>query len=712
MKQILQHVGSGELEVAEVPEPACMPGGIVVRTAASLISSGTEKSIVDFAGKSLLGKVHERPDLVRKVIGKVRTEGVVSTIRTVTARLDDTVALGYSCAGVVDAVGVGAEEFSVGQRVACAGMGYASHASVVSVPKNLAVAVPDGVSLDDAAYVTLGAIALQGIRITAPTLGECVVVIGLGVLGLLTAQLLRANGCRVIAIDLDAARVARAKALGADVAVTRADDATGTVSRFTAGIGADAVIVTAATDSADPLDLAGDVCRSRGRVVVVGAVKMEVPRETYYMKELELRLSRSYGPGRYDPSYEVRGHDYPIGYVRWTERRNMEEFLRLVASGAVTPSALTTHRFPIDRAGDAYDIVIGKVTAAFAGIMLEYGETTGASRTRTVRLKPRAASSSATGVGVIGAGGFASSTLLPRISKRTDLAMMGVATAHGVTSSAAAKRFGFSYATTDAASIIADPDIGIVVVATRHGLHAALAAAALRAGKDVFVEKPLALDDESLLDVLDAQRESGRVLAVGFNRRFSPLAADLKRALPGNSSVAIHYRVNAGPLPAESWIRHREDGGGRIVGEVCHFVDFCSFLVDDAPREVFGYAAGGNHDIVSIVIKYENGSTATINYFANGDTTVPKERVEVFQGGCIALLDDFRELHVTYNRQTVKQRLRAQDKGFDGELDSFFRAVREGGLPPIALESIAATTRTTFVIERSLLSGRPERVTP
>ncbi len=711
MKQVLQHVGSGELEIAEVPEPACTPGHVVVRNAASLISAGTEKTIVDFASKSLIGKAHDRPDLVRKVVGKIRSDGIASTIRTVSARLDQTIALGYSCAGIVDSVGAGAEEFVPGQLVACAGMGHASHAGVVSVPKHLVAAIPSGVELEDAAYVTLGAIALQGVRIAAPTLGECVAVIGLGVLGLLTVQLLRANGCRVIAIDLDPERVARARALGADAGVARTDDVAGAVAHATNGIGADAVIITAAAESSDPIELAGAIARDRGRVVVVGAVKIDVPRESYFAKELEVRMSRSYGPGRYDPAYEQRGHDYPIGYVRWTEQRNMQEFLRLVSTGQVTPSALTTHRFPVDRAGDAYDIVAGRVKAPFAGILLQYSSDRIAEPLRTVRLSSRPLAPDTLGVGFIGAGGFATNTLLPRFAKRSDASLRGVATTHGTTAANAGKRFGFSYATTDTAALLADASIHAVVIATRHGTHASLAADAMRAGKDVLVEKPVAIDETGLAGLLDAQRTTGRLLTAGFNRRFSPLSAELRSAFPEGTRLAIDYRVNAGRIPADSWINDPVDGGGRIVGEVCHFIDLCSFVTGDAPSEVFAWSTGGDaHDTVAIVVKFARGSVATIDYFTTGDAAISKERIEVYSAGTVALIDDFRELHITHGGNTTTRRLRAQDKGFDAEIDAFLTAVKRGGPAPIAIDSIAATTRATFAIVQSLHTGAPIRI--
>jgi predicted dehydrogenase/threonine dehydrogenase-like Zn-dependent dehydrogenase len=714
MKQVVQHVRTRRLEVAEVPEPGVRSGGILVRNAASLISAGTEKTITDFAGKSMLGKARDRPDLVRQVVDRVKKDGIGPTVQTVLSRLDQPIALCYSGAGVVEAAGRGAEEFSAGDRVACAGMTYASHADVVFVPRNLSVPVPDGVSLEDAAYVTVGAIALQGVRVADVRLGESVAVIGLGLLGQLAVQILRAAGCRVIGVDLDPAKVALARQLGAEAAVVRTDDVHGAVAAFTGGRGADAVVITAATSSSDPVELAGEIARDRAVVSMVGATGMDLPRKPFYDKELQLRLSRSYGPGRYDPQYEEKGADYPVGYVRWTERRNMEEFLRLVAAGQVTPAALTTHRFPVARAEAAYDVIQGKTGEPFAGVLLTYPERT-EPPVRRVVLSRAAPAAGALGVGFVGAGNFARAVLLPRFQKLPEVALAGVSTATGMNARAVGERFGFGYATTDTPALLADPAVRAVVVATRHASHARLAAQALRAGKAVFVEKPLALDEAGLREVRAAQEETGGVLAVGFNRRFSPLARVVKDAFTPGVPLAIAYRVNAGFIPRESWIHDPEDGGGRIVGEVCHFIDLCQFLADDEPVEAFahalGGAEGGMHDTVAITLRFSRGSVATISYYATGDRSFPKERVEVFAGGTLAVLDDFREVVVSRGGKRTRTRRMSQDKGFDEEVAAFVRAAREGGALPIPLRSLVATTRATFAVVTSLQTGAPAPVT-
>lgn len=710
MKQVLQHVRSRRLEVADVPEPALRAGGVIVRNAASLVSAGTEKMLVEFAGKSLLGKAQERPDLVRQVIDKARKDGVGPTVQAVLSRLDQPLALGYSCAGVVEEAGRGAAEFAPGDRVACAGMGYASHAGVVFVPRNLAVKIPDGVSFEDASYVTLGAIAVQGVRVAEVRLGEAVAVIGLGLLGQLVVQVLAAAGCRVIGIDLDPAKVALARELGAEAAVVRTDDVPGAVAVFTGGRGADAVVIAAATDSDDPVELAGEIARDRAVVAMVGTTGMKVPRKVYYEKELQLRLSRSYGPGRYDPEYEEKGRDYPIGYVRWTQRRNLEEFLRLVAAGQVTPSRLTTHRFPVERAEEAYEVIQGKTGQAFSGVVLTYPEAR-EPRLRTIALSTRAPVSGALQVGFVGAGMFAQAVLLPRFSRAKHVELAAIATSTGASARTAGQKFGFRTAGTDTAALLADPGVAAVAIATRNGSHARLAAQALRAGKAVFVEKPLAIDEEGLAEVLAAQAETGGVLTVGFNRRFSPLAAEVKRAFTPGLPLAIAYRINAGPLPRDHWMHDPAEGGGRIIGEACHFVDLAQYFTGDLPVEAYAQALGGpeggRQDTVTLSLRFAGGSVATIAYFSTGDKAYPKERVEVYGGGALAVLDDFREVTISRAGKRTRTRKLSQEKGFDEEVAAFVSAARQGGAPPIPMEHLAATTRATFALVESLRTGLP-----
>ncbi len=706
MKQVIQNFRSGVLKVDEVPETMVKRGGVLVRNVASLISAGTEKMAVDLAQRSLVGKAKERPDLVKQVLGKLRRDGLMSTLNTVKARLDTPLALGYSCAGVVCEVGPGAEEFQVGDRVACAGMNYASHAETVFVPKNLTVKLPEGVSYEDAACVTLGAIALQGVRTAEVKLGDAVAVIGLGLLGQLTIQILKAAGCRVLGIDLEVGKLALARQLGADAAVLRGADVELAVAQFSGGYGVDAIIITAAAETNDPVELAGVIARDRAIVSMVGAVKLEVPRKVYYEKELQLRLSRSYGPGRYDAQYEEQGVDYPIGYVRWTERRNMQEFLRLVAVKAVRLEPLITHRFPIAQAAQAYDIITGKTAQPYLGILLTYPERVAPS-TRLMALKPNARKMAAVTLGVIGAGNFAKSVLLPRLAKAEGVSLVGLATATGRNAKAIGEQYGFGFCTTDYRELLDRAEINTVLIATRHDTHARLVAEALRAGKTVYVEKPLAISEDGLNEVAEAVAQTGGQLLVGFNRRFSALSVALKESFENAGPLAITYRVNAGAVPKESWIQN-EEGGGRIVGEVCHFVDYLQFLTGAEPVEVFAYAAGA--DTLSIVVKFSDGSVGNINYFATGDRSFPKERVEVYGGGRVAVLDDFRVLECWRDgKRKVTKRL-AQDKGFDQELAAFVAAARVGAVMPIAWRSLYLTTLATLKIEAALRCGQPEQL--
>ncbi|NOT63414.1 MAG: Gfo/Idh/MocA family oxidoreductase, partial [Acidobacteria bacterium] len=637
MKQVLQNFRSGELTVADVPEPLSKSGGIVVQNVTSLISAGTEKMAIDLAQKSLLGKAKERPDLVRQVWQKLKRDGLASTLNTVKAKLDMPLALGYSCAGVVREIGVGAMEFQVGDRVACAGMNYASHAEVIFVPKNLAVKIPGDVTFDEAAFVTLGAIALQGVRTAEVKLGECVAVIGLGLLGLLTVQLLKAAGCRVIGIDLDASKLALTRELGADIAVLRNSEVQWAMQDATAGMGADAIIITAAADTNDPIELAGEIARDRAIVSMVGAVGMNIPRKIYYEKELQLRLSRSYGPGRYDAQYEERGIDYPVGYVRWTERRNMQEFLRLVASKAINLEKLITHRFPVEQAETAYDIITGKQKESFLGVLLKYSQAEAVSA-RTLLLKDGGVSAKPIRLGVIGAGNFAKSVLLPRMAKLKDVELYGIATATGRSAKIIGEQYGFKLCTTDYRELLSDERVTTVLIATRHDYHARMTAEALAAGKAVYVEKPLAIDDAGLQAVNEVVARHGERIFVGFNRRFSPFAQELKHNFADVPVLALTYRVNAGQIPPESWIQQAE-GGGRIVGEVCHFIDLMQYIADAEPVEVFAYASAAGADTLSVVIKFNNGSVGNINYFSTGDRGLPKERLEVAGGGRSAVLD-------------------------------------------------------------------------
>jgi len=726
MKQILQNYKTGEVSVAEVPPPIAQRGRVLVRTAASLISAGTERMAVELGRKSLIGKARERPDLVRQVIQKAQREGLMNTVAAVQSKLNAQNALGYSASGIVVGAGEDVTTFSAGDRVACAGAGFASHAEVLSVPKNLCVRLPDGVDFESAAFGTLGAIALQGVRLAEPTLGEAVVVIGLGLLGQLTVQLLKANGCRVFGIDLDASKVELARTLGADDGAVSGGEAHDAVMAWTRGRGADAVLITAATSSDQPVELAGEISRLKGRVVAVGLVGMNVPRKIYYERELTLKVSMSYGPGRYDPEYEERGHDYPFPYVRWTEGRNIEAFLDLLAAGSVRVAPLITHRFAIEDGERAYKLIAGETGEPYLGVVLGYDTERELARSierregdaLTKRDGARASGSATVGVGMIGAGSYAQKFLLPNF-KANGASFHSIATASGISARGIGEKYDFARVVASAEDVIADAAANLVVIATRHDSHAPLARRALEAGRHVFVEKPLALDDEELDGVLGAARASEGRLMVGYNRRFSPHARACAETFAARRSpLSILYRVNAGRIARTHWIQDPREGGGRIIGEVCHFIDLMHFLTGATTTRVYAESIASRNeetldeDSVVITLRFSDGSNGQIAYLAEGDRALPKERIEVFGGGRTFVIEDFRSATLyERGRERRQAKLRAQDKGQAAEVRALCAMVREGAPAPIALRDLAATTRATFRIRDSLRTGRALEVT-
>lgn len=722
MKQVTQHNKTGEILLDEIPLPALKPGFVLVKARYSVISAGTERTSVTQRKASLLQKAKKQPELVLKVLEQVKQYGLLNTYRRVKTQLEAFVSLGYSVSGVVLAVGAGVMDFKVGDRVACAG-GGASHAEYVLVPNNLCVKLPKNVAMDEAAYCTLGAIALQGVRQAEPTLGETIAVIGLGLVGQLTVQLLKANGCSVIGIDLDSSAVRLAKECGADLALHRnTGDVKNVVRSFTKGIGVDAVIITAGTPSNDPVVLAGDLCRDKGRVVLVGDVGIELPRPPYFLKELDFRLSRSLGPGRYDPQYEDRGSDYPIGFVRWTENRNMQEFLRLLSTNEVNVRKLTTHTFTIDEATSAYDMISGskkKKRDHYIGIVLDYGETAVSNLdelTRTVQL-PKADIQplpSSVPIGFLGAGNFAQGFLLPYLRNTNEAALVGVCTSNGINAKNAARNFGFQFATTEPQEILGKDAIKAVFIASRHNHHAHYAVDALNAGKHVFVEKPLALTLEELKEVQQAYTLLAKpaILMVGFNRRFAPHAQQVKRFFENAVGPYImNYRVNAGFVPKTHWTRDPVEGGGRIIGEVCHFIDLMQFISGSVPAKVFaeplsvGGTASQDDDSIAITIKFQDGSVGTIAYLANGDSSVPKERLEVSSTGRTAVIDNFQTLSLYQQGKRRDFKFSSVEKGHREEVKAFLHAIQNGAPSPIAFDSLLATTLATFKIVESLQVG-------
>jgi len=676
----------------------------LVKTAASLVSAGTERMVVEFAARSLLGKARARPELVRQMLEKARREGLIPSIQAAFKRLDQPLALGYSSAGTIVALGKDMQGFRVGQRVACAGGGYAVHAEYALVPRNLLVPLPENVDFESAAFATLGAIAMHGLRLAEPQVGERVAVIGLGLLGLLGAQIASAAGCAVLGIDLDPQRLRLAASLGLQaVARPRAE---ASARAFSAGRGCDVVLICADTPSNDPVELAGLLARERARVVAVGAVGLTLPRKVYYEKELSFINSRSYGPGRYDASYEEGGKDYPIGYVRWTEGRNLEAVVELLAEEKLRVRPLITHRFPIEQASRAYQIIRGKKREPFLGILLTYDQ--GQLPPRKPIEFPVRARPSEVKVGVVGAGLFANATLLPILHRLREIERVGIASPGGLHARHSARKFGFRYACSDAEQILNDANINTVLILTRHDTHAELVVRALQAKKHVFVEKPLAITLEQLSRVSrQLQKGNPALLLVGFNRRFAPLAKQLAAHFASRAeALYMHYRVNAAFLPADHWLHDPAVGGGRIIGEACHFIDFLTFLAGAPPVSVIAHAlpdAGRyREDNVTMTFTFPDGSIGIVDYLANGDKSFPKERLEVFCEGKIGVLDDFRTLHIVEDGKRREVKHLTQDKGWRNEMLALARAVRQGGEAPIPYAHLIGVTRAALAAVESL----------
>jgi polar amino acid transport system substrate-binding protein len=720
MKQVVQYPKKGMLRIEDVPVPAIREGGIVVRNVASVVSAGTERAMIELAEKNIVSKARSRPDLVRQVVSKVKSEGLLSTYKKVKARLESPIPLGYSCAGVIEEVSEELNDFAVGGRVACAGHGYASHAEMIFVPKNLAVTLPQGVSFRDGAFVTLGAIALQGIRQANTHLGETVAVFGLGLLGQLTIQMLTASGCKVIAYDIDPWKINLAVDHGVDMAINNSSSSfERDTKHFTGGVGVDTVIITAATPSSELISQAAQIARDRGHITVVGTVGMNLERKPFYDKELSLNLSRSYGPGRYDRQYEETGQDYPIGYVRWTERRNMRAFLDLVAGGKVCLNKLVTHTFPSDEVENAYSVVTGKTPKPHLGIILEYPVNIKQERTVTVGRKSSTTIPKADNlvIGALGGGAYAAGVIFPAVkgNKRYDLKWL--ATPNGIKTLSMARQYGFRKATTSYDEMLADSLVGAVLLLTPHHLHAKQIVQGLEAGKWVFVEKPLATSEEELETVINTMKLNSAQLMVGFNRRYSPAITSVKSKLDGILSPSLfNYRISAGFIPKESPLQDDKIGKGRIIGEVCHFIDVMTFLAGASPTEVFAYCTdngGGyylNSDNLQISLKFADGSRGNITYAANGGKSLPKERLEVFSGGVSFVVDDFRLAEMFTDNRKIKLHSGAQDKGHRNELDVFAQRYLADDDLSDEFESSVSVTRATFAILESLSSGKPIRI--
>lgn len=701
MKQLVHKKKTGEMKLLDVPVPALTSRSVTVKVYSSLISAGTEASKVSTARKGYIGKAKDQPEQVKQIIANIRKEGILGTYTKVMNKLDAWAPLGYSCAGDVIAVGEEVTSIQIGDRVACAGQDLANHAEVVSIPINLCVKIPDNVTFEAAAYTTIGSIALQGIRQADLRLGESCVVIGLGLLGQLTVQMLKVSGIFTFGIDVSNYAVKKAIESGADFAFERSfAGLEQEISNLTGGYGADAVIITAGTSSLDPIELSGRIARKKGRIVVVGAVPTGFSRENYFKKELDLRMSSSYGPGRYDALYEEKGIDYPYAYVRWTEKRNMKAFLDLISGNKIRTAHLTTHVFDIDESPTAYDMIIER-SEPFLGILLKYHPEREVSEKillkknlNNIKLK----------IGFIGAGSFAQSYLIPNIKRFNNAELVGVATGSGHNSLTNAQRYGFSFATCNTEDIYNANEINTVFVATRHNLHAEIVLNLLRKGKNIFVEKPLCMTHDELEFIREEYQKSNSRLLVGFNRRFAPHIQKIKKIFSREQPKAIIYRVNAGYIPKDHWVQDKEIGGGRIIGEVCHFVDLAMFISGSLPASLSAHAMYDPSDLLdtlSISIKFKNGSIASISYFSNGSKELPKEYIEIYSGGITALVDDFKTLSI-YDKKIKKYKMAGQDKGHKDEIYQFLSALNNGEPMPITFDEIYWSTKMTFDIVKSI----------
>lgn len=700
MKQIIQDLRNGNTILEEVPAPMVRSGQVLIQTTRSLVSLGTERMLVSFGKAGWIEKVRQQPDKVKQVLGKIKTDGIRPTINAVMNKLGQPLPLGYCNVGRVIAVGKGVQDFKVGDRVASNG----HHAEVVNVPQNLAAKIPDEVSDEQAAFTVIGAIGLQGIRLVNPSFGETIVVIGLGLIGQLTAQLLQANGCRVIGLDYDEAKLK----LAADKGIITANPGAGTdpvkfVESITNGVGADGVIITASNKSNDIIAQSAQMSRKRGRIVLVGVVGLDISRADFFEKELTFQVSCSYGPGRYDSNYEQKGQDYPIGYVRWTEQRNFEAVLQAMAAGQVDVQPLITERIPLAQYQQIYGDMANSRSIAS---ILEYDATT--PLTHLVQHDNRNFTAQEGVCGIIGAGNFTGAVILPAL-KKNGANMKTIASAGGLSGTAMAKKFGISQSTTDYKQILTDAEIDTVFITTRHNTHAAMAAEALQAGKHVFVEKPLALSQEELEQVIAAYNQSGKTLTVGFNRRFAPLAAKMKNLLgSAEAPVNINATFNAGFIPANSWVHDMDAGGGRINGEACHYIDLCTFFTGSLVKAVCANAMGTNPaentDNVSILLQYENGSNAVINYFANGSKLYDKERVEVYSQERTLVMENWRKLK-GYGFKNFSSDSSGQDKGHTTQFNLLMDRVRRGGDAIIPFAEIVNTTKATLAAVESLKTG-------
>lgn len=699
MKQIIQSFKTGETLLEEVPAPQVRRGCVLIQTTRSLVSLGTERMLVEFGKSNLIQKARQQPDKVKQVLDKIRTEGLIPTLEAVFNKLGEPLPLGYCNVGRVIAVGEGVNDFKVGDRVASNGQ----HAEFVCVPKNLAVHIPDNVTDEEAAFTVIGSIGLQGIRLLNPTLGETVVVVGLGLIGLLTAQLLVANGCRVIGTDIDEAKLTMAKEWGIIPFNPKQGDVVKFVENQTNGIGADGVIITASAKNNDIISQAAQMSRKRGRIVLVGVIGLNISRAEFYEKELTFQVSCSYGPGRYDEDYEQKGIDYPLPFVRWTEKRNFQTVLQAISSGHIRVKEMVTEEIPLSD----YLKIYGEIGSSKSiASILKYDETVQLNPSHNVKLKDTDFSASKGVIGIVGSGNFTKMTMMPAL-KDSGAHYKYIASSGGVTGTSLAQKYGIANSTTDYKEILKDSEVDLVLITTRHNLHASMVIETLNAGKNVFVEKPLALNTEELNQIIDAQQKSGKNITVGFNRRFSPHIQKIKQVV-GDAPMNVIATMNAGFIPANVWVHDMKVGGGRIIGEACHYIDLITFLAGSKVKSVCMNAMGENPeentDNASILLKYENGSTGVINYFANGSKAYSKERVEVFSQERTLIMDNFRKTE-GFGTKGFSKLKTSIDKGHKAQFTRLVQRTKQGGETLIPLDEIINTTQASFAAVESLKKG-------
>jgi len=706
MRQVIQDARKGVIKIIDVPVPAIRENCVLVRNCYSLISAGTEKLMLEFAKKSLLGKAKARPDLVKQVMQKVKRDGLRQTFQRTMTRLEMPAPIGYSCAGEIIEMGKGISGFGTGDKVACGGARYANHADFIIVPKNLVVKVPKILDLKEAAFVTVGSISLHSVRMANVGVNEYIGIIGMGLIGQIAMQIVKASGCKVFGFDINKTKVDFGLKRGLDYGTHKYSEASSIVKEITKGRGLDSVIITASTSSNEPITLAGELSRDRGKVIAVGAIRMDIPRRIYYDKEIDFRVSRSYGPGRYDTVYEEKGIDYPIGYVRWTENRNMEAILELIAEKKIDMRDLISFTFDIEDAQKAYSL-IKQSKSDYYGILLEFKKEK--PERKIVFHKETVAKEGVTKVGIIGAGNFARDFIIPNLKKLNNVEIVGIATAKGVSARYVADKYGAQYITTDSQEIINDMSINCVFILTRHNLHTPLAIDALKAGKNVFVEKPLSINREELISLIKIWKKSKAKIMVGYNRRFSPYINQIKSHLIAKAPSNIIYRINAGVVPKNSWIHDITEGGGRIIGEVCHFIDLLMYLTESKPLRVYSKSAI-SYDNISTIIEFENGSICSIIYTPLGNSSFSKERIEIFSAGKVAVLDDFRHYSIISGGKEIFHKRGPVKKGYYEEISEFFKSIKKNEKSPIKFKDLVIGTLTTMKICDSVSNGLPEEI--